>query len=266
PEDYRDALMAGKLTEKSISIGHVYAYIEGLGRYKPGNLKELHFFSRGSSDYGSPVLVRSYFATYFSTSGKVKFSSKYVYKDGAPHDLPLPGTFRSSAIKSLADFSAAFAKDSLTVLWGSFLNRDAFDLIHGVIHSKEYKKMLKDPADKLFDYLGTPMSLDDITEEIHKTYMENSYAHKLGVVTHRTGGKNVHLAPPGTDANTDDEVTQKTYGDPLMHIFMGEDFGDPPGLDFREILKFYGEVIGTYFLSTPGEYHKTYGRGYIQVF
>jgi hypothetical protein len=263
--EYADALFDGKIKEKSISIQNVYQHIEGMGHYKPGNLKELHFFSRGAGDDGSPVLVGAYGATYSSGSGKFKFSTKYVDKDASPADF-----FKThSPGNNLADFKAAFDKDCTIVFWGSFLNRDLQADITSAVNSKGYKQALLTPDEPalLKDRYGYFWSLNDMTRFIRDDFIEPCYAYKFGEAIFRKGTKrNIYVAPPGTDATTDDEIKQKKFGDPLMHIFMGEDFEDPPKQDFRGILKFYDEAMGMEFFEPKEKYHKIYGRGYLKIY
>jgi len=252
--DYGRAVNKGKIKEKSISIRDVYAYIEGIGQHKPGNLKELHFFSRGDSLFATPELTGDYLISY------------PVQKDPNTFDFDEDPV---SPIKDFPNFKAAFAKESTIVFWGSFLNREAQEMISRTVHSRAYQQALADPEKTTVftSEYGSEWTLQRVMEFVHDSYIAPSYPHRLGEAIVETGRKQaIFMAPPGTDATTDDEIKQKRCGDSLMHIFMGKDFEDPPQQDFREILKFYDEAMGMKFLEPKEKYHKVYGRGYIKIY
>jgi hypothetical protein len=261
--DYKDAFFDGKIKENSISIKDVYDYIQNLGYLKPGNLKELHFFSRADPVFGEPTLVHSLTGMTLLTS---KLSTKYIHKDGEYTDFLSKGS-GAQPIDNLKYFEAAFDKDTTIVFWGSFLDRFIQNGINNTMNLKNYKQMLLEPEKPfLINGDGDEESLQQVTDYIRVNYLEASYAYILGQAIFRKGTKrNIYLAPPGTDATTDDEIKQKKFGDPLMHIFMGEDFEDPPHQDFRGILKFYHEAMGMSFFEPKEKYHKIYGRGYIKI-
>jgi hypothetical protein len=257
-KDYIKAVNTKKITEKSISIGHVYDYIEKVGRDYTHRLVEFHIFSRADR-YGGPNLVGSHL---YSPLISEKMEAKYIDKDGRLGDFT-QSTVYKRAFKDLSDFKNATMHDTITVNWGSALGINSKSEILYVVNSPYYKEMLKDPYKKLLPWdSGVNFSLDDLGSYWYDNHIKSNYSYQLA---HTLRGK-CFGAAPGTDANLDDEHTQGKFGIPLMHIFMGTDFLDPAGMDYRILLKFYKEVIGADFYTIDKEYHKTYGRGYIKFF
>lgn len=256
-KDYIKAVNTKKITEKSISIGHVYDYIEKLGRDYTHRLVEFHIFSRADRD-GSPKVAGSH---HYSVKTSEKMETKYIDKDGRPGDFTVSSFGYKDMIKDPSDFLNAFASDSITVNWGSALGINAKSEILYVMHSPYYKEMRKHPAKRLLPWdWGVNFSLDDLSSYWYDNHFKTNYSYQLADAVRGS----VYGAAPGTDANLDDEITQRGHGIPLMHIFMGKEYDDPPGVDYRILLKFYKEVMGADFYTIDKEYHKTYGRGYIE--
>jgi hypothetical protein len=254
--DYSKAVNAKKVTEKSISIGHVYDYIETIGRDNTRGLVEFHIFSRADTE-GSPKLVGSH---WYSAKTSEKIEAKYIDKDGRGMDFNPLASYKPG-INNLSDFKNASSSNTITVNWGSALGTNAKSDILYVMNSPVYEEMLKDPDKKILPWdWGVMFSLDDLRTFWNDNHVKTNYSYKLA---NTLRGK-CYGAAPATDANLDDERTQKKFGIPLMHIFMGADFLDPPKVDYRVILKFYDEVMGAKFYVEDKEYHKTYGRGYIE--
>jgi hypothetical protein len=256
--DYIKAVNAKKITEKSISIGDVYDYIEKIGRDYSHRLVEFHIFSRADTD-GGPKLVGSH---WYTPKTSEKFGAKYIEKDGHGIDFDHFPSYKD-AINDPDDFKNATIHDTITVNWGSALGVNAKSEILYVMNSPYYKEMLKDPYKKLLPWgWGVMFSLDDLSTYWYENHVKPNYSYQLA---HSLRGK-CYGAAPGTDANLDDEHTQRKHGIPLMHIFMGKDYDDPPTVDYRILLKFYKEVMHADFYTVDAEYHKTYGRGYIKFF
>lgn len=252
---YIAAIQKSKITEKSISIGHVYEYIEKIGSDNTHGLVEFHIFSRANR-MGEPILVNSY---PYRARDTEKIAAKYIDKDGRFEDFAYSPIGYKSVIRDSDYFFEATGSKSIIVNWGSTLGINAKSEILYVMNSPHYPEMLKNPTKKLLPWGGTSIfSLEDLASYWWDTHISTNYSHELA---HAMRGE-CYGAAPGTDANLDDEHTQGKFGIPLMHIFMGKDFLDPPELDYRIMLQFYKEVLEASFYTVDKEYHKTYGRGY----
>lgn len=252
PVDYESFLYSGTLKEKSLSMGDVYEYINNVGRaWDEGTsdvrIVEMHIFSRGGARFGEPKLINSHH--------DINDGEKIYNKDGHIDDFDSEET---------EYFKSAFAyPHGFMVHWGSCNDRELLQLIRNVMRDDLYLEGLKNPGDDIFLYepLGFYMSLQWVNQHVRDQYLELNYMKNFTERALRKG----YTAPPGVDVNLDNERTQTKFGMPLMHVFMGKEFRDPPELDYKDVLKFYKELMGFHFWDT-GEYHITiYGRGYMAI-
>lgn len=287
--DYLKAFKKHKLKEVSISIRDVYEYIESLGKSAKGSLKELHVFSHAW--IGGPILAnsREYFEPNVAGTSVWLNDSKFLDKDGRPEDFDTGYT----VLGSLPDFKAAFAKDTLSMIWGCNAYASPKQIVNQTINSKHFKAMVKDPGKKLLELVYNSQDWGEDTEDefhelvldkapyttgkksekkslkdiikILKKMLDGTYMKALA----KGSGNQVLGALPGTYANLDQRYQTK-FGLLLMHVPLGKKYKDYVDdkdfskgyVNFLPILKFYHDHLAVSF-KPDGEYDKkTYGRGY----
>jgi hypothetical protein len=269
-KEYTEAFKAGKLTEKSLSIGDIYSYISTL---PDDALLEVHYFSHAW--IGGPILANS---DSFILNKAPLDPTKYLDKDGRWYDL----VDKFKTIPGLADLKKKFRTDAFSEIWGCNAFVSPKIIIHTMINQPSLlKKAEGSPDEKLFIFEYNSDWAEKDRKEFHQLMKDDpantsaksdkkSLNEVIGILKHETDGtymkflakatgKNVLGALPGTYADLDTKEQMK-FGMKIMHVPMGKSFLDEQ--NFQGVLGFYKKNLG-FAYRVESEYDtKNFGRGY----
>jgi hypothetical protein len=268
-KDYVEAFKAGKLTEKSLSIGDMYGYIAGL---PDDRIAEVHFFSHAWM--GGPILVNT---DKFIFENKLSDTTKYLDKDGRTFDF----LDHLKTIPDLAGFKKKFGINAFSEIWGCNAYVSPKKIILAMLDQPALlKKAVANPDDKLFVFSynsdwaeenktkfhelmqddpsntttkSDKKSLNDVIAILRKK-ADATYMKALAKAT----GKSVLGALPGTYADLD-TAQQRKFGIRIMHVPLGAKFLDEQ--NFQGVLGFYRKHLGFAF-NTDDYDTRNFGRGY----
>lgn len=265
-----------------LSVRHVYAYVETIGRSRPGTIVGLHLFGHASSAH------RPNNGTAFVNTDDPR---PVAAQTGARHPLDLDARAHLDFLPTtmdLAAFARAFAADARSHIWGCNWHRPVLDMI-----TKARAQLLKD--ERLEDHRQFTLTWRDAgsqgTEEEYRRYfkvdpatwcrshrtvqlsgrevrgklqehIDLSYMQKLANASRHE----VAAGLPGTYAEYDD-APKVPLNRRATHIPMGRSYFRKPGADahdFVHVFGFFERHFGVSFdLKEKGPWlHAKYGRGF----
>lgn len=175
----------------SISIVHIYAYIDKLGRDAPEALAQLHFFSHGFSR--GPVLMNTYDDVGNGVADRDPGDKDPRYKDFLDANIK----------KHWPHLPQAFSPAGLVKSWGCLTDNGLRDRINAVLHATSSSEQI--------EYKGEMISRDSVMKNARKVL----YASYVMAFVHRFN-LNVWGAAPGTSAGYGEghhmHVEQDVYG------------------------------------------------------
>lgn len=146
----------------SISITHVYAYIERLGRDAPGTLAQLHFFSHGFSR--GPILLNT------------DDDSKTSDRDPGDKDPRYKDLVEVNIKEHWPHLPQAFAADARVKSWGCFTDEYVRKRINAIKHTKS--------SDEEVEYEGVMISRESVMTMVDDALYASypmAFVNKLGL-------------------------------------------------------------------------------------
>jgi len=174
-----DVAITKRHDDDSISIVHVYGYIQDLGVAAAGSLLRLDIFSHAW--VGGPIMINTFETAAFSSTTTRDPGDK----DGRSKDF--------DSMARVADLKKAFASGGTAKMWGCQATTDNRTIVRAAARAKDKSAKMKITyAGKDFD-----ISADEIATAIRTKILPNTYMKALA----KAAGITMHGAPPGMGAN-----------------------------------------------------------------
>ncbi len=174
-----DVAIAKRHDDDSISIVHVYTYIQDLGVAAAGSLLRFDIFSHAWA--GGPIMINTWEAPAFASTTDRDPGDK----DGRTKDY--------TSMTRVADFKKAFASGGAAKMWGCQATTDHRTIVRAAARAKDKAAKMK------ITYAGkeVEVSADQIATAVRDKILPNTYMKAFADAT----GITMHGAPPGMGAN-----------------------------------------------------------------
>lgn len=273
-------------SKHGLSIVHAYAYVESIGRSRPGTLAELHLFGHASSAHypGSGT-------AFVNTDDPLQGSG------GKRHPLDLDARANVDflpATMDVAAFARAFSSEAMSFVWGCNWFRPIYYLLRTLSAQLTKDKALEAHAALKFEWRdsGSQDSEDNfrrffevdpvawcrqrhtarpsgkwVRDKLQKL-LDESYMQRLADAS----GHAVTGGLPGTYSDYDDDP-KIALSKRLSHIPMGKRFRKPPGIDpktkrpgtltdLRPVLRVFKRHFAVTFNQQEKGLDPDFGRGF----
>ncbi len=184
-----DSDCIGRPGNDTISITHVYRYIEGVGETRAVSIKELSIF--GHSWVGGPIM--------FNTCEREAFRRNNPARDPEDHDARYWKDFNDTNMPNRSSFLFAFTTDAFIKVWGCQAATQYFNLTRTVCGARDDTTPLGIQEDDRTDNfrMGTGRVYDDnrpgIVNFLKEAVYKANYMYRLSEAT----GLPVWGSPPG---------------------------------------------------------------------
>ena len=174
-----DAALQKRYADDSISIVHVYGYIQDLGVAAPASLLRFDIFSHAW--VGGPIMINTWEGSAYSSTTSRDPSDK----DGRSKDF--------ASMARVADFKKAFGAGAVAKMWGCQATTDNRTIVRAAARAKDKAAKMKiSYAGKDYD-----ISAAEIANAVRTKILPGTYMKALATAA----GITMYGAPPGMGAN-----------------------------------------------------------------
>ncbi len=174
-----DAALTRRHDDDSISIVHVYGYVQDLGVAAPGSVLRFDIFSHAWA--GGPIMINTYEEAAFRSSGQRDPGDK----DGRSKDF--------GVMTRAADFKKAFASTGAAKMWGCMATTIYRMLVRAAAAAKDKTVKLT----VTYETSSFTMSANEAADYFRDDILPNTYMKALATAA----GITTHGAPPGMGAS-----------------------------------------------------------------